>query len=89
MADKPINNKEYLKERIKFLTEFFKQLFTLFFLVASGFTTLMVKVFGNPNYIEGAFLIVGICIIIPILRKLFSLYREIENLLNELNEKDQ
>ena len=87
MAEENKNTTDYLKEKIKFLTEFFKQLFTLFFLVASGFTTLLVKVINNPNYQETIFLVVALLIIILILRKLFSLKAEIEILITELNSK--
>lgn len=52
---------DYLKERIKFETEAFKQLATLFFLVGSGVTTLAVSFYSSKDFIiaKAIFMVLG------------------------------
>lgn len=80
-VDKP----DYIKERLKFETEFFKQLATLFLLVGSGTTTIFVRFVSNVNWIDGLVIVVGTLVSAVIVVILRRKYKVIYKLINDLN----
>ena len=83
-TDKP----DYIKERIKFEGEFFKQLFTLFLLLTSGTVTLLVRVLGNgESWLNNALVIIGSGLSIVSIFILRGRYRLIYKLLDDLNRE--
>ena len=83
IADKP----DYIKEHIKFESEFFKQLFTLFLLLTSGTVTLLVRVLGNgESWLNNTLVIIGSGLSIASIFILRGRYRLIYKLLDDLNQ---
>lgn len=80
-VDKP----DYIKERLKFETEFFKQLATLFLLVGSGTTTIFVRFVSNVNWVDGLVIFVGILVSASIVAFLRRKHKTIYKLINDLN----
>lgn len=80
-VDKP----DYIKERLKFETEFFKQLATLFLLVASGTTTIFVRFVSGVNWVDGLVILVGTLLTAVIVVFLRRKYNVIYRLINDLN----
>lgn len=80
-----IDKPDYIKERIKFETEFFKQLATLFLLVGSGTTTLFVRFVGNVNWLDGLVIVIGISISAVIVGFLRRKHTVLYKLINDLN----
>ncbi|AQG79265.1 hypothetical protein [Spirosoma montaniterrae] len=83
-VDKP----DYIKERIKFETEFFKQLATLFLLVASGTTTIFVRFVNNVNWLDGLVILTGIIVSAAIIAVLRQKHKVIYKLINDLNRTE-
>ena len=78
-VDKP----DSIKERLKFETEFFKQLATLFLLVASGATTIFVRFVNNVNWLDGLVIFAGILVsaaIVAFLRRKHKLIDDLNRL---------
>lgn len=83
-VDKP----DYTKERIKFETEFFKQLFTLFLLIGSATATLFVRLLNDPPaFINGLLLILGSIAVGLIIGALRAKNKAINKLINDLNRE--
>ena len=80
-VDKP----DYLKERIKFETEFFKQLATLFLLIASGTTTVLVRALSSNSWLDIAVVVTGAFIAGLLSNVLRNRYKLINRLIDELN----
>lgn len=78
---------DYLKERIKFETEFFKQVATLFLLVGSGVTTLAVSFFSSNDFMfgKGIFMVLGCIGSGALISALSHSYRKIEKLIDLLD----
>jgi hypothetical protein len=83
-ADKP----DYTKERIKFETEFFKQLMTVFIVLSTGTVTWLVKLVQNPNLSDGIILVLGGIATGGLLSILRAKHGLIYKLINDLNSEN-
>lgn len=83
MATTP--NSDYVKEKIKFLTEIFKLVFALFLVIASGTVALIVKQSTQSSRTEVGFAFMGMLFVVLLINILNALYKSIRNNLDKLN----
>lgn len=85
MTESTVDKPDYIKERLKFETEFFKQLATLFLLVGSGTTTIFVRFVITTNWLDGLVIVVGTLISASIVVVLRRKHKIIYRLIDDLN----
>lgn len=83
--DPTVDKPDYIKERLKFETEFFKQLATLFLLVASGTTTIFVRFVSNVNWLDGLVILIGTVVSAILVAFLRQKHKVVYKLINDLN----
>lgn len=81
-VDKP----DYIKERLKFETEFFKLIATFFLLISTATATLFARVLNNPTLIDGLLMILGSILVGITVGALRAKYKTIYKLINDLNQ---
>ena len=82
IVDKP----DYIKERLKFETEFFKQISTFFLLIGTATATLFARVLNNPTLIDGLLMVLGSILVGITVGVLRAKHRAIYKLINDLNK---
>lgn len=85
IVDKP----DYIKERIKFETEFFKQAFTFFLLISSATATLFARFLGNFSFVDGMLMVISAGITGVVIGVLREKHKAIYKLINDLNKDPQ
>lgn len=84
--DPTVDKPDYIKERLKFETEFFKQLATLFLLVGSATATLFARILNSPTLIDGLLMLLGSRLVAITVGVLRAKYKTIYKLINDLNQ---
>ena len=87
MMESTVDKPDYIKEKIKLETEVFKHFSTLFLLVASGTTTIVVKALSTGYWLDYAVLTTGSVVSGVIINVLRNRYKLIGRLIDDLNRE--